>query len=57
VLREHPGKIEPVALQIGYGSKKSFYDVFERVVGMTPTAFRRLPSDEARRVIDSVASV
>ena len=35
-------KIEAVALQVGYRSKKSFYRQFRARTGLTPTAFRRL---------------
>ena len=52
VMMLHPGKIEPVALEVGYKSKKNFYRVFKQSTGMTPTAFLRLPSDAARHVIE-----
>lgn len=51
-LRCEPAKVEAVALQAGYASKKNFYDVFKRAVGMTPTAFMKLPSELARGVIE-----
>jgi AraC-like DNA-binding protein len=47
ILRRQPIKIEPVALEAGYASKKSFYEVFKRTVGMTPTEFQRLPHERA----------
>ena len=51
LLMDQPGKIEPVALQVGYASKKNFYRVFKKSIGMTPTAFLRLPSAATRDVI------
>jgi AraC-like DNA-binding protein len=53
VMRLRPGKIEPVALEVGYKSKKNFYRFFKQSTGMTPSAFLRLPSDAARHVIES----
>ncbi len=51
LLMDQPGKIEPVALQVGYASKKNFYRVFKKSIGMTPTAFLRLPPAATRDVI------
>jgi len=51
LMASHPGKVEPVALDVGYRSKKDFYRVFRQLLGMTPTAFMRLPPDSARSVI------
>jgi AraC-like DNA-binding protein len=51
LMAEQPGKIEPVALDVGYRSKKDFYRVFRQALGMTPTAFMKLPPDAARGVI------
>jgi methylphosphotriester-DNA--protein-cysteine methyltransferase len=51
-LHREPVKIEAVAREAGYASKKTFYDVFKRVMGMTPMAFIKLPSDSARGLID-----
>jgi AraC-like DNA-binding protein len=52
---EHVGnmKIEAVALQVGYKSKKNFYRAFQRFTGVTPAAFRRLPKERARHLIKS----
>jgi AraC-like DNA-binding protein len=47
-------KIEAVALQVGYQSKKNFYRAFETVMGMTPAAFRQLLPEERRQQIDTV---
>jgi AraC-like DNA-binding protein len=47
-------KIEPISVEVGYGSKKNFYHAFRTLTGTTPGAFRRLPADEARRLIDAV---
>jgi AraC-like DNA-binding protein len=35
VMAAQPGKVEPVALEVGYRSKKNFYRVFRQLVGMT----------------------
>jgi AraC-like DNA-binding protein len=56
VLCDQPGKIEPIALQAGYASKKSFYDVFKRTLGMTPTQFQQLPQERARQLIESAGN-
>jgi len=56
VMAAQPGKVEPVALEVGYRSKKNFYRVFQQLVGMTPTAFMKLPPESARGLIDSVGS-
>jgi AraC-like DNA-binding protein len=34
-------KVEAVALEVGYRSKKNFYRQFRRHFGMTPGAYRR----------------
>jgi PAS domain S-box-containing protein len=44
VLIEHGEKIEAVALEMGYRSKKNFYYQFRRVFGMTPGAYRQHPT-------------
>jgi AraC-like DNA-binding protein len=51
-LHSEPVKIEAVAREAGYASKKNFYDIFKRAIGMTPMAFIKLPSESARGVID-----
>jgi methylphosphotriester-DNA--protein-cysteine methyltransferase len=53
LMLEVPGKVEPVALQVGYKSKKNFYRVFKLSIGMTPSAFLRLPHDRARDVLET----
>lgn len=50
---EEGGKVEPLALQVGYRSKKNFYRIFSQSVGMTPHRFLRLPPDAARDVLES----
>mgnify|MGYP001262292684 CR=1 FL=1 len=47
-------KIETVALQVGYRSKKNFYRAFVRLTGLTPTRFRQLTRGGRNEVIDSV---
>jgi len=47
-LDEMPSaKIDAVALNVGYQSKKNFYAAFRRLIGTTPTEYRRLPDTEA----------
>ena len=46
-------KVEAVAKTVGYRSKKNFYVHFERVVGITPAQFRRLPARAKRDAIDT----
>ncbi len=41
-------KIASVASSVGYDSKTNFYRAFRRIVGMTPSAFQRLPETAAR---------
>jgi len=48
------GKIDAIALQVGYRSKKNFYHAFQQVTGLTPTAFRRLPHERSAKVIESI---
>ena len=50
------GKIDAIALKVGYKSKKNFYRAFQRVAGLTPTAFRKLPRERAMHLIDSINS-
>jgi len=45
-------KVEPLAIELGYRSRKSFYQAFRRVTDMTPTAFRKLPPARAREIMD-----
>jgi AraC-like DNA-binding protein len=52
LMTEQPGKVEPVALDVGYRSKKDFYRVFRQFIGMTPTDFKKLPRESALRLID-----
>ena len=37
-------KIESVALDAGYRSRKNFYAMFRKLTGLTPAQFRRLPA-------------
>jgi methylphosphotriester-DNA--protein-cysteine methyltransferase len=36
-------KVEGIARDVGYLSKKNFYHAFRRVAGMTPKEFQQLP--------------
>jgi AraC-like DNA-binding protein len=51
--RVRDGKIEAVALELGYKSKKNFYQAFKSVTGVTPAAFRDLRSDQAHRIVQN----
>jgi AraC-like DNA-binding protein len=53
MMVEQPGKIEPIALQVGYASKKNFYKAFKQSLGMTPSAFLQLSPEVARQVVES----
>ncbi len=50
VAMDEPVKIEALALNAGYRSKKDFYRAFRTWTGMTPTAVRGLNTD-ARRML------
>ena len=43
-------KIDAIALSVGYQSKKNFYTAFRRLIGRTPTEYRRLSPEEASRL-------
>ena len=45
------GKVEGVALGVGYKSKKNFYRMFRSLTGLTPTGFRQLTVIEQQRAI------
>jgi AraC-like DNA-binding protein len=49
-------KIEAVALEAGYHSKKDFYKVFRQVTGLTPVQFRNLPSSRAGQLVSDARS-
>ena len=44
-------KVDAVALEAGYRSKKNFYRMFKSLTGLTPSAFRRLPKHEQNSVV------
>jgi len=46
-IRSAPTKIDAIALNVGYQSKKNFYSAFRRLIGRTPNEYRRLPDTEA----------
>lgn len=48
------GKIEAIALEVGYKSKKDFYRAFQQVTGMKPTTFRSLSHARASRIAQLV---
>lgn len=57
VRRLPGGKIDAIATQVGYRSRKNFNDAFRQVTGLTPTAFRRLPAQRASEIVDSLDRV
>lgn len=50
IALDGPIKVEALALEVGYRSKKDFYRALRTLTGMTPTALRAMPSD-ARRML------
>ena len=46
-------KIEAVALDLGYRSRKNFARAFKRVAGVTVTDFRTLPTEQLERITDA----
>ena len=52
-LIDEGGKIEPVALEVGYRGKKNFYRVFRQLTGLTPAQFRDLPAAAARQIVEN----
>jgi hypothetical protein len=50
-------KVEAIALELGYRSRKNFYLAFKRATGLTPTAFRELPLHQAQRIIDDARMI
>ena len=54
-VREVPaGKVDAIALEVGYRSKKDFYSAFKQLTGITLTTFRTLSADQAAVVVDSI---
>jgi AraC-like DNA-binding protein len=47
----HAGKVEAVALQVGFKSRKDFNRGFARLTGLTPAQFKRLPVERAKDVV------
>jgi len=45
-------KLEAVAQEVGYRSKKNLYALLNRAIGMNPADFRRLRADPPRQLID-----
>lgn len=41
-------RIDPISLEMGYGSRKNFNAAFARVLGLPPSALRALPFSETR---------
>jgi transcriptional regulator GlxA family with amidase domain len=53
-LRHVGTQIEAITAEVGYRSKKDFYRSFHAVTGLTPAAFRKLPTDAAETLVDKV---
>jgi len=47
-------KIEAIALEVGYKSKKDFYQGVLQLTGMKPIEFRRLSPERANDIIETV---
>jgi methylphosphotriester-DNA--protein-cysteine methyltransferase len=47
-------KVDVVARDVGFRSKKSFYRAFTQLTGMLPAEFRRLPPESARRIVHMI---
>lgn len=45
-------KVEAIALQVGFKSRKDFNRGFEQLTGLTPTQFKHLSSERATDVIE-----
>jgi AraC-like DNA-binding protein len=50
-------KVDAVALEVGWRSKKNFYRAFEEVTGLTPTAFRRLSNERALQIVEAASAI
>jgi len=50
-------KLDVIAREVGYRSKKNFYRAFTQVTRMRPSAFRRCPADERLALLDRVRAV
>jgi AraC-like DNA-binding protein len=58
-------KVEAIALEVGYRSKKDFYAALKRWIGLTPNELRALPNEESkwlarelrRRCLESLGSL
>ncbi len=46
-------KIDPVALQVGFKSRKGLYRAVEKLTGLTLSTFRTLPSERALAIIEA----
>jgi AraC-like DNA-binding protein len=54
-VRQVPAdKIDAIALEVGYKSKKDFYHAFEGLTGITPATFRSLSAERAAVVVESI---
>jgi methylphosphotriester-DNA--protein-cysteine methyltransferase len=47
-------KVDAVALEVGYRSKKNLYRALYQVTGLTPTGFRKLSATDAERLVNSL---
>jgi AraC-like DNA-binding protein len=54
-MRQMPaGKIDAIALHVGYRSRKNLNRAFENVTGITPSAFRALSIDDTAALVASI---
>jgi AraC-like DNA-binding protein len=56
-LGEADHKIEPLAADVGYRSKDTFFRAFRRLTGMTPAAFRRLSAIQREHITDHLKHI
>jgi AraC-like DNA-binding protein len=50
-------KVEAIALEVGYKSKKTFYRHFRQRFGTTPSVYRGLTSESAATATDGTSAV
>jgi len=56
-LEQANHKIEPLATEVGYRSKDTFFRSFKRLTGTTPAAFRRLSAVHREDIIDRLKHI
>jgi len=53
-MASNRARVEPLARQVGYQSKKNFYRAFRSVTKLTPSQFNHLPSHRKRDITTSL---